>query len=474
MYGRTMRWMQGVLAVLGLLAAAGPAGAQVGAPGGAIPPRILDARRVAFMRELERRGGGVAVIRSAEERSIEGDYPQDSDYRENNDFLYLTGIERAESWLVFVAPDTGSAERPRVILYLPPRDSMAERWTGPKLAPGEEARRIVNLTDVRPSTSVEAELRGLVAKHGTPATGGALFLDLKEPLGPESPEFLRALAPNAATASPRETPAVRDVRAITAALRLVKDPDELRRLDLAIDITGEAHRVAMAALEPGMYESELEAWIEFTFRRRGAERVGFPSIVGSGPNAVTLHYDKSRRRMQAGELVVVDIGAEYGYYSADITRTMPVSGTFTPRQRQLYDLVLATQQAAIDSARPGATVADLNRVARAHMRAHSGRLCAPVTCDVYFVHGLSHWLGMDVHDVGDYSRPLAPGMVLTIEPGIYIPAESLGIRIEDDILITEGPARIMSAGAPRTAAAVEAAMARPGPALPTAASAQRP
>ena len=218
-------------------------------------------------------------------------------------------------------------------------------------------------------------------------------------------------------------------------------------------------RDALAKIRPGMMEYELEAEIEYGFRRRGAERVGFPSIVGAGVNSTFLHYDRSRGRLEPGDLVVMDVGAEYGYYSADITRTAPVSGRFTPRQRALYDLVLATQQAAIDSARPGVTVGDLNRIARAYMQAHSGSLCGEVTCDRYWPHGLSHWLGMDVHDVGDYGTPLVPGMVLTIEPGIYIPAERIGIRIEDDILVTDGAAEVLSAGAPRTADEIEAAMA---------------
>ncbi|MGH7445008.1 MAG: M24 family metallopeptidase, partial [Longimicrobiales bacterium] len=246
-----------------------------------------------------------------------------------------------------------------------------------------------------------------------------------------------------------------------AALRLVKDRDELRRLREAIRITAEAHKAGAVALEPGMWEYELEAVIEYTFRRLGAERVGFPSIVGSGPYSTILHYDRSRRQMEAGDLVVVDIGAEYGYYSADVTRTYPVSGTFTERQRAIYDLVLASQQAAIDAVKPGVTVSELGAIARDFMRAHSGELCAPQTCDAYFIHGLSHWLGMDVHDVGDYATPLAPGMVLTVEPGIYIPDEELGVRIEDDVLVTADGHEVLSAGAPRDATEIERLMAQP-------------
>jgi Xaa-Pro aminopeptidase len=404
-----------------------------------VPPAVLAARRAALVRLLDSAGGGVAVVPSAEEQSIEGDYPQDSDYRERNDFFYLTGLERAESYLVVVARESGPDQ---VILYLPRRDSMAERWTGPKPAPGPEAAAATGITEIRPSDSAATQIQAL-------ARGATRWLDPRRPRGQEPPEWLAALAP------------ARPLDSLTAHLRLVKDADEIARLNRAIDVTEEAHRAAMAAVEPGMTEYELEALIEYVFRRGGAERVGFPSIVGSGPNSTTLHYDKNRRKMGAGELVVMDIGAEFGYYSADVTRTIPVSGRFTERQRKLYDLVLATQQAAIDSSRPGMTIGRLNGIARRYMRDHSGDLCAPVTCDRYFVHGLSHWLGMDVHDVGDYSRPLAPGMVFTIEPGIYIPAERIGIRIEDDVLVTTGAPVLMSAGAPRTASEVERAMAAP-------------
>ena len=164
--------------------------------------------------------------------------------------------------------------------------------------------------------------------------------------------------------------------------------------------------------------------------------------------------------MEEGELVVIDVGAEYGYYSADLTRTLPVSGRFTARQRRLYDLVLGAQQAAIDSIRPGTSLGALNQIARFHLRTKSSDLCGGAGCDRYFIHGLSHWLGMDVHDAGSYSRRLEPGMVLTVEPGIYLPAESLGIRIEDVVLVTRDGGEVLSSALPRSAEAVERVMTR--------------
>ena len=253
---------------------------------------------------------------------------------------------------------------------------------------------------------------------------------------------------------------VRNLRPSADSLRLVKDADEITRMRKAVDISVLGHVAAMQAARPGVWEYEIEAALEAEFRRNGADRVGYPSIVGSGPNSTTLHYDVNRRQTRDGDLVVVDAGAEWGQYTADVTRTFPVNGKFTPRQKAIYDLVLATQQAAFDSARPGATIAQLNRVARDYMRAHSGTLCGAEACDAYFIHGLSHWLGMDVHDVGDYSTPLKAGMVFTIEPGIYLAQEGLGVRIEDDVLVTATGVEWLSAKAPKTTAEIERLMRR--------------
>jgi Xaa-Pro aminopeptidase len=405
---------------LGLLAAAcaGTAAAQAGSPAGPVPVERLATRRAAL---LERLGEGVAVVSAAKLRSIEGDYPQDSDYRESNDFFYLTGLEAPGGRLVLVARRSGPDS---TILYLPEREPGNQSWTGGSLGAGPEAARLSGIDDERSL--------------------------------PEDPGRLTARR------SGLEPVSARRVQMELAALRQVKDEEEIRRLRRAVAITADALLEAMAAAEPGMHEYEVEALIEYRFRRRGAERVGFPSIVGSGPNGTVLHDDENRRRMAAGELVVIDVGAEYGYYSADLTRTLPVSGRFSLRQRQLYDLVLGAQEAAIAEVRPGTDLGSLDRTARAYLRSRSGSLCGAFGCERYFVHGLSHWLGMDVHDPGLCSRRLEPGMVLTVEPGIYLPAESLGIRVEDVVLVTGQGAEVLSSGLPRGAEAVERAMAETG------------
>ncbi len=422
--------------------------AQAGSPAGPVPVERLTARRDGLARVM---GSGIAVLRSSQERNIEGDYPQDSDYRESNDFFYLTGIESKDSWLLVVA-DSGQATR--VTLYLPARNPQSERWTGPTLGPGAEAAALTGITDVRSADSAEAQIQGALQARTFSRKGGSLFVDRSERARQDT--YLTRLV----FSGERDDfmlPAL-NLPAVVAQLRLVKDDDEVRRMRAAINLTAESLVDAMRVIKPGMTEYQVEALIEDGFRSRGAERRGFPSIIGSGPNSTTLHYDKNRRTIAAGDMVVMDVGGEYGYYSADVTRTVPIDGRFTPRQRAIYELVLATQQVGIDSVRPGMTVGRLNQIARDYMKAHSGTLCGATTCDAYYIHGLSHWLGMDVHDVGDYTTPFAPGMVITVEPGIYIPDEQLGVRIEDDVLVTATGHDLLSSKAPRSPDEIEKTM----------------
>ncbi len=445
----------GSAAATGLLllaAAAGPlAGAAVAVQGAPpelrVPADVLTRRRAAVLAFM---GPGIAVVRSADPRA-DREHPQDSDFRQDDDFYYLTGLETPGSWLVLFKEGSRGG---RAVLYVPERDRAAEMWTGRRPGPGPELARATGVDAVEPADRFERDVLGRLGGGYAEAPYGQVFVRLGDAV-----ERVRRVVDVALEAGRT----IVDLRGELARLRLVKDSVELARLRRAIEITGAAQRAAMQAARPGMYEYELEALVEYVFRSRGAERVGFPTIVGSGPNSVVLHYDENRRRMEASDLVVVDAGAEYGYYTADITRTFPVSGKFTPRQRAIYELVLGAQMAAIDSVRPGMTIWQLDAIARRYMREHSGDLCGEVTCDAYFRHSLSHWLGMDVHDVGDYGTPLAPGMVLTVEPGIYLAEEGLGVRIEDDVLVTDDGHELLSAGIPRTVAEVEALMAEEAP-----------
>ncbi len=423
------------------LAPAPPPIEELPGAGRPIEVQATRARREALVRRV---GPGVIAVPAATTRNLELDVLQDNDFRQNDYFFYLTGLESPDAWLVITIAASGSAQP---YLFLPVRNPAQEIWTGLRIGPGPVTTRLTGIPNVHPLDSLDRVLARL--RRANP---GPLFTLLyaetidnqriQQWLGSEGGQDVRNVVP------------------VLDSARLVKDDAELVRLRRAIDITAEAQRAAMQAIRPGMYEYEIEALVEYTFRSLGADRVGFPSIIGSGPNTTTLHYDTNRRRTEPGDLVVMDIGAEYGQYSADVTRTVPVDGRYTPRQKAVYELVLGAQQAAIDAARPGVTIGGLNRIARQYIDDHSGDVCGSESCNRFFIHGLSHWLGMRVHDVGDYSTPLAPGMVLTIEPGVYIPGEQLGVRIEDDVLITETGSVVLSAGAPRTVEAIEELMRR--------------
>jgi len=239
-------------------------------------------------------------------------------------------------------------------------------------------------------------------------------------------------------------------------LRAVKDPSEIALIEQAVDISKRGALAGIAALKPGLYEYEIQNIIEDTFRALGAQRTSFASIIGSGPNSLILHYSENSRRMEAGEVVVMDVGAEFNRYAGDITRTAPVSGRFTPRQREVYDVVLEMQRRVVAACRPGVTPAELNNIAKAYAEEKG--------FGAYFNfsdwrHVTCHSLGLDVHDPFYYSRPLTAGMVITVEPGIYLPAENLGVRIEDDVLITQNSGIMLTADVPRKAEEIEAVMA---------------
>jgi Xaa-Pro aminopeptidase len=258
-----------------------------------------------------------------------------------------------------------------------------------------------------------------------------------------------------------------------AEMRAVKSPTEIALLQKAIDATVTAHIEAMKSCQPGMFEYELQAVIEYCFAKNGAEYQGFPTIVGSGPNSCILHYEANRRQMKDGEVVVMDIGAEIQGYSADVTRTIPVNGKFSPAQREIYEIVLRAQQESVKDYKPGVLTRVASQTA-SHVIAE-GLLKLGIIKDTlefgrYYMHGLGHNIGLDVHDAGPFGSPFVPGMVYTNEPGIYIPEGSpcdkkywnIGVRIEDDVMITPDGNRILSAGAPKTIDEIERLMKMQG------------
>ncbi len=424
------------------IAAAAPVGQYTPVPELPGMGRPVDTAATATRRRalLQRIGRGVVLIPGAHERNVERDYVQDNDFRQDNTFYYFTELETQDAWLLLTARGPDSLD---AVLFLPPRNPAQERWTGLRLGPDSVAARLSGLATVLPTDSLDARLRRVRSAGLQP---------LYVPLGGATRDERRIVDLVFSGAD------VRNVLPIVDSMRAVKDADEIARLRIAVNISVAGHVAAMRTARPGMYEYELEAVLEDGFRRNGADRVGYPSIVGSGPNSTTLHYDVNRRRTADGDLVVIDAAAEWGQYTADVTRTFPVNGRFTPRQKAIYDLVLASQQAAFDSVRPGATLRQLDGIARRYLREHSGKLCGETsTCDEYFIHGLGHPIGMDVHDVGG-GRPFQPGVVITLEPGIYLRDENLGVRIEDDVLVTATGGEWLSAGAPRSTEAIERVM----------------
>jgi Xaa-Pro aminopeptidase len=354
-------------------------------------------------------------------------------YRQSSDFLYLTGVEEKGAVLVLAPKERTYRE----FLYLPSRDPEAERVTGMR-------------------DPIDSALRAKYGFDKIYRSGGLLggLIDMAS----RSPTLWQVTRPSAA-AEPKDLElygrvqrrvpgvAVKSLGWTLATMRARHDDAELAIMQRSIRITEEGFLAAWRAVRPGAAEGEVRAEAERVWRSRGSRRAAYDSIVGSGPNAAILHYARSERVMQDGELVLMDMGAEYAHYATDITRTVPVNGRFTAEQRMLYELVLKAQQAAFKLVKPGVTYEDLDAAAR--------KVIDEAGYGDYFIHGLGHFVGLDVHDAGAYQKPLEAGMVVTIEPGIYIPGKSLGIRIEDEVLVTPTGARYLSTGLPRTADEIE-------------------
>ena len=395
------------------------------------------ARRIAY---LQRATDGVTLLFNRLHQHL-------NEYVPDKNFYYLTGCPEPGAVLLLIPGEDG----PREILFLAKRDPKQERWTGPRMASGRETARRLGMQEV---LSLD-ELPDTLARRAPPK--GKVYANL--PTGPHQ-EAAGNCCPGPRVRLRRWLPEARVVDAgpELAFLRMKKSEWEVDKIRRAVEITIAGHRNALPAIGPGRFEYEVEAAIEYQFRSRGATRPAFPSIVGSGPNAAILHYAENNRRMSSGDLVVIDVGAEFDGYSADLTRTYPVSGRFTPRQKEIYNIVLAAHEAALKQVRPAVTFDSIHRAAveaiDSRGRDRQGRRLGR-----YFIHGTGHHLGLEVHDpVNDRSRPLEPGMVITIEPGIYIPEENLGVRIEDDVLVTRDGYRILSRELPREVDEIERLM----------------
>ena len=410
-------------------------------------------------------GEGVAVIPTAPERVRNRDshYP----YRFDSHFYYLTGFTEPEAVLVLAAGKS--------ILFCRERNEEREIWDGFRYGP-EAARERFGFDEAHPIAALDAEMDRLLANQ--PA--------LCYPMGADPEWDARAIRwLNAVRARIRAgisaPDRVHDVRALIDDMRLLKDAHEAGVMRRAARISAAAHRRAMQRARPGRYEYEIEAELLHEFRRNGAQFPAYSPIVAGGANACVLHYVFNDARLHDGDLLLIDAGCELDGYASDITRTYPVNGQFTPAQREVYEIVLASQRAAIDKVAPGNawnephdTAVKVLAQGMLDLKLIAGSLDEALEKETYkrfYMHRTGHWLGLDVHDAGDYKRSgswraLAPGMALTVEPGLYIRAaddvperlRNIGIRIEDDVLVTDAGCEVLTAEAPKTVADVEALM----------------
>ena len=361
-------------------------------------------------------------------------------YRPDDNFYYLTGWPEPGAALLVAAARPARDDQPAraytEILFLPHRNPSQEQWTGPKLDPTDShARQQTGADRVEALDDLRRELVELLPARST------IFTDIAE--SGEVSNSKEALAwLETANAFPVGT-SYRDIRPLIASLRTVKDKGEIDLIRKAVEASMAAQLAAIRAIHPGTSEREIAALLEYEWGRRGCERPAYAPIVGAGPNSTVLHYSEDSSMIAAGDLVLMDAAGEYSLYASDITRTVPATGKFTARQREIYDIVLGAQQAAIAAFQSGKSYLrkgaqdSLYDAAYHYINTH-GRDMHGDPLGKYFIHGLGHYVGLNVHDSGDYSVPLAPGMVFTIEPGIYIPEEKLGVRIEDMFYVDDG------------------------------------
>jgi Xaa-Pro aminopeptidase len=378
--------------------------------GGASPE--YRARREALRKALPE---AVIVLKGGVETAKDVQDVRSPFFQEPN-FYYLTGWSQPGARLLI--------DPHRAILFLPAHDAEREKWTGPRQAAADpDIEGATGFDTVLPLDRYELELGSLAAPVESSAVEKALV-----------------------------------------RLRMKKSAAEIALIERSIEATAAAHRAAWKRASAGMYEYQVAALMMSVYLDRGCERSAYAPIVGAGPDAVYLHYDRNERRLEHGELLLMDVGAECAGYAADVTRTIPVDGRFTRRQREIYNIVLGAQKAAIAAVKPGVTIGrntpnSIHQVALDYLNSH-GKDLHGAPLGQYFTHGISHHIGLEVHDAADISAPLEEGMVISIEPGLYIREEQIGIRIEDMVLVTREGARVMTAALPREAADIEKAMGK--------------
>ncbi len=449
------------------------------------PPRFTDAERKA---ELARRRTAVAsrmedesvmILMSGEPRIYANDV--DYSFRQENNLYYLTNLKQTQATLVILKTGGKVTET----LYIPMRNPQQETWTG-KMYSESEAE---NIAGIAPVTDLE-QLRKFIDELRSGAVKNIKTVYLLGANGQFDGNGSREYLAEAKLSSEIKVYKVANARPIFNELRQIKSPFEMKLLQHAVDITIEAQERAWAVARTAKMEYEIQAEVEYTFRRRNADYWGYPSIVGCGANATTLHYEESQGPCAPGMLLLMDVGAEYDHYSADVTRTIPVNGKFTKAQAEIYQIVYDAQEAVAQAAKPGATMSQLSNAADKVLRDGLFRLGLITDKNssqfrIWYMHGLGHWIGMNVHDVGRNGIAMKPGMTFTNEPGIYIREDALkylpdtpqnrdfiakvkpafekykniGVRIEDDMQITDTGVRWMTQKLPRSIKDIEKFMA---------------
>jgi Xaa-Pro aminopeptidase len=434
--------------------------------------QVYRTRREALLKSMrEHAGGGLALVPNAPEvpRNRDSLYP----YRHDSYFYYLSGFPEPDAVIALVASEEGDKH----VLFCRDKNEEREIWDGYRYGPAA-AREMFGFDEARSIAELDDALPGIAADRPALFTPLGLFPDWDHQVTGLLNEVRNRA--RAGIAPPEE---IVDVRAVLDAMRLVKDEHEIALMRRAAAISSQAHTRAMERARPGQFEYQVEAELMHEFLNGGAQAVAYSPIVASGPNACVLHYRENNRQMRDGDLLLIDAGCEYQSYASDITRTFPVNGRFTGPQRAVYELVLASQLACIESLRPGVEFHDYHKVAERVLAQGfidlgllEGTLDDVLESGSYkqfYMHRAGHWLGMDVHDAGLYqvkgaSQRLRAGMVLTVEPGAYIrPADNvpeafwnIGVRIEDDVLVTADGVENLTAAAPKTVADVEAACRR--------------
>ena len=407
----------------------------VAAQAAASDPKVFEERRKALMEMLD---GRVAVLYGAPHAPagvVESLFIQESS------FYYLTGISEPGAALILAPAES----RYKEILYLQPRNPDVENWNGRRAPLGEALEKATGFEEVRRIGRLGGDLTRMM-QH----SGKAGFLGPIVSATAARPPALVVLQ-DGQSRVPGTT--LENMADLIPEMRRIKDAFEIERIQKAVDVTGKGLVAAMQSVEPGMQEFQLQSIVDHTYEMEGAQFLGFSTILAWGPNTTVLHYTKNDQVIQDSGLVLIDTGAAWEHYSADVTRTIPVSGTFTDREKELYELVLKAADAATKKVIVGAS--NHNDV---HMTAK--KILDDAGYGEYFIHGTGHFLGLDVHDAGNYDLPLKAGTVVTVEPGIYIPEEGIGIRIEDVVLVTEEGPVVLSRHIPRTVAEIEKVMAR--------------